>query len=620
MPFWGSENVFFPKDMQRVTVISHKSHLKETIDALYGSKVLHIKEYLPKEGDYYPIGSPLENAEKISELLLILNPVKAQLDMERVKKIKTKLSLKKAESFLRKLQEDLNRINTERKEIESVLKSREKEGEIIGFLKDLGIGKFEMLKGYANLDVIGGYAQDIEVLKESVSGFDSEILHSDKRRERGYPVILFVRSGDSERVKESLQQANFSRIDLDFEWKSKEVGKEFEMFNRDMKAIEKRKAELGNEVRKITIEKGGLLLGIEDYLNENIKKSEVPLKFAVSEHSFIIQGWLPKGGHEALEARLSEITENVYFNVEECEHEEAPTQLDNKGPVRPFEFFLRLYTLPKYKEIDPSFLMFITYPIIFGVMLGDIGYGLVLFLTFAFIRFKIKKIKSLSSVLMLSALITIVAGFFFGEFFGTEHMLGYELHPLMHRGGHNMNELLILAVSIGVVHVNIGILFAFINEFRERKYRHAMGKFSWFIFQTGGILYGLTLFGIELLNPNISLAVMFAGIIGLAVGEGFMGIIEIPTLISNILSYARIAAVGLASVSLALIVNQMAEGMFHSGGVFFAMGVMLLIAGHAINTIIGLLDSFLQSLRLHYVEMFSKFYHGNGEMYKPFGT
>lgn len=613
--------MFFPKDMNRVTVVSHRAHLKQVIDALYDTRVLHIKEHIPKEGDYYPIGSPMENAERISGLLLLLNSLKAQLGAGGVEEKPLDGNLGRMEGFLKRLKGEMDTINQESKEIEEEIRCGERKREALEFLKETGLKRFEALRGYSNLEVMAGYVRDMEIFREKIRGIDSEFMVSDKKGEKGYPAVIFVRSADSEKAREILQQSGFSRIDLDFEWKGKEIREEFEEYSRHMKGLEERKARLRKETGRIARENCGKLLGMERSLKESITKSEVPLRFAVSDHSFIVQGWLPEGEEGNLEKRLSGITGSMYFDVEKCKREKAPTQLDNKGPFKPFEFFLRLYTLPKYKEIDPTFLVFVTYPVIFGIMLGDIGYGLVLFCVFAFIRFRMKKLKSVSSVLMFSAAMTVAAGFFFGEFFGTEQIMGYELHPLIHRSGHNLNQLLIMAVSIGVVHVNLGILFGFVNELKSGKYRHALGKFSWFVFQAGGIIYGLELLlGMKILDPNLSLGIMLAGVVGLAVGEGFMGIVEIPTLISNILSYARIAAVGLASVSLAFIVNQMAGGMFEAGGVMVIMGVALLIGGHAINTIIGLLDSFLQSLRLHYVEMFSKFYHGNGEQYKPFGT
>jgi len=104
------------------------------------------------------------------------------------------------------------------------------------------------------------------------------------------------------------------------------------------------------------------------------------------------------------------------------------------------------------------------------------------------------------------------------------------------------------------------------------------------------------------------------------VGEGAVGLTELPSLLSNVLSYSRLISIGVSSAGIALAVNRLSDALFFSkGGIFVIFGVLLLIAGHAINTVLGILDSGLQALRLHYVEFFTKFYRGGGMKYIPFG-
>jgi V/A-type H+-transporting ATPase subunit I len=103
-------------------------------------------------------------------------------------------------------------------------------------------------------------------------------------------------------------------------------------------------------------------------------------------------------------------------------------------------------------------------------------------------------------------------------------------------------------------------------------------------------------------------------------GEGIRGLIELPSIFSNTLSYARLMAIGLSSVKLAEVINEMAAEMFHGGGFLILAGVLILALGHIINIGIGMLGSFLHSLRLHYVEFFTKFFHGGAKKYSPFGA
>jgi V/A-type H+-transporting ATPase subunit I len=614
--------MFFPNEMKRITVVSHKTYLKETVKALYEAGVLHLKEYVPGEGDHYPIGTPMENAEKISELLLTLNSIKTQVDLKTVTKTKAEFDLERHENFLRSFQAGVNRISEGIKQAEDALKAGEKRREIIDFHVKAGVKKFETLRGYGSLDVLNGYVPDTDALKAKMAGVEHELMAGAEKMAGGFPVIIFVKKNDMEMARHALASAEFTRIDLDMDWKTATPAEESAIFTMERNALEKKAADLRKELTDLTQEKGGELLGTEDALTTEIRKSEAPLKFAVSKHSLMIQGWVPKGKEANLEQKLASITSNMYFSAEEVgEHEPAPIQLKNKGPVKPFEFFLRLYSLPSYKEMDPTFLIFLTYPIIFGIMMGDIGYGLVLFLGFAFIKYKMKKMRSVASVLMISSLASILFGFVFGEFFGFEEIGGITLHPMIARA-EGLGAMLPISLMIGLVHLNLGITTGLINELRERKFRHAMGKASWFILEAGGILYLMSTFlkmetGVD---PNLSLGVFLVGVVLLTIGESYRGLIEIPALASNVLSYARIAALGLAGVQLALVINGMAEGMFHAGGMFMVMGVALLFAGHAVNMLLALMGSFLQSLRLHYVEMFSKFYHGDGEQYKPFGS
>ena len=264
--------------------------------------------------------------------------------------------------------------------------------------------------------------------------------------------------------------------------------------------------------------------------------------------------------------------------------------------------------------------MFLTFPIFFGFMLGDIGYGAVSYLIFYLLKKKFPKAKNIFNILLLASAVSILFGLLYGEIFGLEEIGKYQLPHLLSRV-HEITSLLYVAIGIGVIHVNIGLITGFINEMRAHGIVKAIfEKGSWFVLQIGVALLALSSFGIINLSSIVGYGFLLLSMIMLFKGEGVKGIIELPSIFTNILSYARLMAIGLSSVSLALLINESAAGLFHKGGFSILMGILLLIVGHVFNIVLGLFASFLHSLRLHYVEFFSKFFHGGAEKYKPFGA
>ncbi len=336
-------------------------------------------------------------------------------------------------------------------------------------------------------------------------------------------------------------------------------------------------------------------------------------------HLFVIEGWLPRPELKGLVDRAAQkLGAEVLVEVvatEPWSRSDAPVELKNPPLFRPFEVITRMLPLPKYGSIDPTPFVAVFFPMFFGLMVGDVGYGLLLAGLAVLLRWRSKagtKLRSVAAIAGACAAFSVVFGFVFGEAFGN---LGQKLG--LRAIGFNREEaivpFLILAISLGVVHVLLGLVLAVVNAWRAGHRRAAMGR------GVAGLMVMLTIVALlaafevlprGLLTPMaVSVLVAFPILIAL---EGIVAVIELLSSFGHILSYARIMALGTASLMLAVVANKMVGAM---GSVL--VGVLFALLFHLVNFAIGLFSPTIHALRLHYVEFFGKFYSPGGSAYHP---
>jgi len=256
------------------------------------------------------------------------------------------------------------------------------------------------------------------------------------------------------------------------------------------------------------------------------------------------------------------------------------------------------------------------------LMVGDIGYGLVILIfalvlkkkfgTFGFVR-------NLADILIISSVPTMIFGFLFGEFFGDFGEIMGWIHPI-HFLGVTWNRLeaiipvLIFAIALGVIHVFLGLIIGILNEITRKNKKHLSEKVGMLLALSG--LIAVLALALEI-TPSWSLyptiAVVIAALLLIIYGAGAMGPMEIMSSVGNILSYARLMAIGLASAILAFVANKLGGEME-----VLAVGIVVAVLLHALNIVLAMFSPSIHSVRLHLVEFFSKFYKGGGIVYKPF--
>jgi V/A-type H+-transporting ATPase subunit I len=184
---------------------------------------------------------------------------------------------------------------------------------------------------------------------------------------------------------------------------------------------------------------------------------------------------------------------------------------------------------------------------------------------------------------------------------------------------HGLKKLLLISGYIGLGMVTFGLILGILNSLREGEKKHAIGKIGWLLFGWGVVMTGLTLMRHGQID-TIHFGLLLGGIGLMLYGEGPKAIMELPSIVSHILSYTRITGILLASVILADVIDYIFIRVLDNGIPYVILGVVMLFIGHIFNIIIGVFEPGIQGARLIYVEFFSKFYHGNGRQFMPFGT
>ncbi|MBT4824874.1 V-type ATP synthase subunit I [Candidatus Woesearchaeota archaeon] len=625
------------EQMLKLRIVAAKANRKNIIKKLHELGVLHIVEH--KKTEELDIGMPDENSEKISEILVKINSL-----LSGTKKIEADTTKKNEKIVLTEMEKVVNEIETEivekKSKTDELNKDRSEKQEILEKLEVLN-NLYLNLESYLPLKsvtAIVGTIKGKEViknLKEKIAKITSKNKLHVSENGKHTAIALFIERDKQEEAEELLKKYSFVQLDLEFIEGMKGLPvTHISRLNSEIQKLKAKKEKLIEAIISIKTKHKKELVNYRNQLSIEADRAAAPLKFGETKDATLITGWVPKSKHEETKKEIDTITKNKVLieNLNPEAKESIPIKLKNNLLIKPFEFFMRLYTLPNYKEIDPSFLIFITFPIFFGFMLGDVGYGILTLLLFWSLKKVVPAGKDLLNSMMACSYWTIIFGLVFGEYLGFERLtingilhefprLINRMHGSINIMGNDIHLVLVLGAIVGFVHINLSIFFGFLNEWKNHGIKEGiLAKLSWFIFEAGLILVTLNALNILRFPIYGSVALIVLSIVMIYLGEGVQGLVEIPAIFSNMLSYLRLGAVGLASVGLAVVVNeQLAMPFLEKGGWFILVAILILILGHSINIALGIIGPFLHSIRLHYVEFFARFYKGGGKPYKPFG-
>ena len=409
-------------------------------------------------------------------------------------------------------------------------------------------------------------------------------------------------------------------------------------------AIDERRAQIHARLTVLSTQWYPTIAGLEEALSIQNRLFEVYTKLGAGRVTFAIEGWTPQRDLRRLEAAVDLASrQRAHFYLVPTK-EEAPTLLDNPPGIRRYEFFIRFYSLPQADEWDPTLVFAIVFPIFFGFMLGDFGYGLVILgvsiwmirgfpgaqhlpkkgRNFVKMIMGPKGMQQLGYALLPGCAIAIALGLVLDEFFGFTPLHTYFGYVAPIQPGVNVGLLLLVAGFIGLGMVTLGFLFGALKEYFHRRIRGTIAKVGGIVFAWGIAFLGLSvIYKTDTFSHPLFilyLSAVIGGLVLMVAGEGIqtgvMGLIEV---VSHILSYTRLVGILLASVILASVINFISFHLIHHGSFLIVVGLLVLLIGQSFNVILGVFEPGIQGARLIFVEYFSKFYTGNGRPFRPFG-
>lgn len=668
-----------PAPMVRALIVGPRDALEPVVTALYDLKLLHIVDHTAGQEDL-EIGKPLSRATDASEILVKLRSIVNVLQVEEPKGTP---QFEPVGDNLREkilaLELNISEEDSTRKKVQLLLQDLDHKIEELTPFAQLPLA-FEDYHGYDNIEVLAGKVpHEVEGIEKVVPAFEWEMLTVPGL------LVIFVAKTSAPTLRDFLGQQGFTSVSI-----PEGHGQPRELLAESLAEKErwqKRLVEVDERLTTLRERYSTFLASAKVHLETEVEKAEAPLRFAVTDHTFIVEGWVPDETFPKMKADLGKIPDVFVSDLEieegrkESKHEapkpEPPVLLTNPKPVKPFEMLVNMFGTPSYHEIDPTLVFSLAFPMMFGIMVGDAGYGL---LWMAYGIWLLRRWKNRPWDFWKNLLVAFIWGGFWATLFGAfvfAEAFGIPFHaPIGSAAGtaeffnwsdnilhvsipifpileklKQVPDFIIMSVSVAFLHLGTGFIIGVFDDIRH-SVKHALGKFGWFLVlfgmyivliaragrwpgtwgylvwngplgwvPRGGILAESMGFGATNQIPYLAVGMVVAGIVLVLGTEGGLHLMEVFGLLANVISYARLAGIGVAEEAVIFALNVIALDYFIIPGSVtgIIIGLVLMALSNLLIFLLSTISGTIQSIRLNYVEFFLKFYKGTGTLFRPFG-
>lgn len=645
--------MLYPARMLFVTIGVHRMYVHPLLQALHEAGLLEIRSVHEGPGENAPALVPGERGTKISTLAELrmqidrilgaferVNPRERSLLREMLgaeEPLPQPVPALPAEGLKEQIEPLLDRgrralqISQEISALEERRETLERERKGAEFLLPFGIDT-RLLGTSAYLYLTAGVLPRSETprLLEAISGLGKERILVYSSTEGEMTSLLMVAEVSLEQdLEKLLRTVMWEPIQLHLlEGTPQEI---LARNAEEMQVIQARISELRMEMMSLSREIGPALQGYMEEVEIRLREEEALALTGLSREMVVIEGYLRESDRRKLEGLVHHVSHGCAFcRFQQGENvmREVPTAYQHPVWLQPFGMLTTMFAVPRYTEIDPTILIAPLIVGYFGLMLGDAGYGMIIAVLAVFVLLRLGRwnpmLRDLSFILLLCGVSGVVFGLLQGGFFGDllPRFFGIRVPFMVIDPLADPVSILVVALVIGVIQINAGLVLGTLQNIREGLLREAItDRAVWFILQPAALVFVLGFFGWYRFSTPIRLLSLTGILLGLGLlvyGHGPLGFFRITNFLGDWLSYTRILALDLATLGIAMTINILAGMIASLHPYLIPIGVLFAIAGHIFNLILQTLGGMIHALRLQYVEFFGKFYAGGGRSFTPF--
>lgn len=466
---------------------------------------------------------------------------------------------------------------------------------------------------------------------DNITSSQCEIVSTDVDEETTAVIIVFGKKY-SEAVHKFLAMENVNQVRLPSEFQDMPFDVAYDQ-------LRQRRADLPTQLDKVRAELESMsntwylkLATVRDVLVDKVDEMTAIPKFGQTEYAFVITGWLPVDQVKSFRDRIAtDFGPDVIVNqleIDEKDFEDTPVAMKNPKFAQPSEWVMS-YLMggkPQYGTVDPTMIWTFTFPLIYGMIVGDIGYGVVMLGLILWLRYKFKDrpgAQIATGLLGPAATSAIIFGFLYGEFFGgTFWKLGWIREitimgiTLPYNREENVYPLIFLALGLGFIQILYGLILGVVNAVRTKHMKHAYIKGGMAGFVAGAVILiiagALLSPGMKPIGQMIGAAVMLVGILMSFVFGNIMGFVEWIETVGHLASFIRIMAIGLSDAIFASAINELAAEMP------LPVKIIILLLLHGFHLILAVFTPTVHALRLNFLEFSGNFYEKSKTDYRPF--